>query len=66
LVLYDLLGLNPDFRPRFVQRFAELGEATVAALRDYGAAVREGRFPTTAQSYDDPVDPAAAAAAVLQ
>ena len=32
LVLYDLLGLNPGFTPKFLKRFASLAETVVGAL----------------------------------
>ena len=54
LVLYDMLGLNPDFTPKFLKRFADLGDATRAALRRYRSEVREGHFPTEAHAYHDP------------
>ncbi len=46
LVCYDLLGLETELKPRFVRRFAELGQATVAAARDYVQDVRAGVFPS--------------------
>ena len=54
LVLYDLLGLNPDFKPKFLKRFAELGAATLAALAAYKGEVRDGSFPAPAHCYHDP------------
>ena len=45
LVTEDLLGLFPDFTPRFVKRYAELGEATARAAAAYAEDVRERRFP---------------------
>ena len=45
LVTEDLLGLFPDFTPRFVKRYAELGEATSEAAAAYAEDVRERRFP---------------------
>jgi 3-methyl-2-oxobutanoate hydroxymethyltransferase len=45
LVLPDMLGLNADFRPRFLRRFGELGERTDAALRDYVRTVKEREYP---------------------
>ncbi len=52
LVCYDMLGLDPSFQPRFVKRFAELGESTRAAASSYVAEVRGGAFPTAAQSFE--------------
>src|SRR6266576_5613250 len=37
LVLHDMLGLNDRFNPKFLKRFAELGEAVRNAVRAYGA-----------------------------
>jgi 3-methyl-2-oxobutanoate hydroxymethyltransferase len=52
LVLHDMLGLNRDFAPRFLKRYAELGDAVVAAASAYAADVRGGRFPDAAHSFD--------------
>ncbi len=52
LVIQDLLGLGGDFNPRFVRRFAQLGDAVVDAVRDYGQAVRGGTFPSAEETYD--------------
>jgi len=47
LVIYDLLGLNPDFRPSFVKVYADgYGHVTEAARR-YVEEVRQGAFPTS-------------------
>lgn len=51
LVGPDLLGLSSEFRPRFLKRFAELGEATRVAYRSYAKEVREGRFPGPEHSF---------------
>ncbi|HEX6937829.1 MAG TPA: 3-methyl-2-oxobutanoate hydroxymethyltransferase [Longimicrobiales bacterium] len=45
LVLPDMLGLNEGFRPRFLRRFAELGDAARAGIAEYVAAVRRGEYP---------------------
>lgn len=46
LVCYDLLGMYRDMKPpKFVKRFAEIGEAVVGAARAYVSEVREGTFP---------------------
>jgi 3-methyl-2-oxobutanoate hydroxymethyltransferase len=45
LVGYDMLGLTPDLRPKFVKRFAELYAEGVAAARRYADEVRAGTFP---------------------
>jgi 3-methyl-2-oxobutanoate hydroxymethyltransferase len=40
--------------PRFVRRYAELGKAAAEALERFVDDVRAGRFPSPAESYDDP------------
>lgn len=51
LVTHDLLGLTPDFRPRFVRRYAELGGVLEEALGRFVADVRDGAFPDAAESW---------------
>ena len=45
LVFHDILGLQDRIRPRFVKRYAELGESIKQALAAFGQEVREGVFP---------------------
>lgn len=52
LVLYDALGLNPGFQPRFLKRFAELGESARTGVDAYIREVRDGRFPDSEHSFD--------------
>jgi 3-methyl-2-oxobutanoate hydroxymethyltransferase len=52
LVLPDMLGLNEDFRPRFLRRFAELGAAARAGLKDYADAVRSGAWPDAEHTFE--------------
>ena len=54
LVFHDLLGLEDRLSPRFVRRYAELGHEARRALSAFAADVREGRFPSSEESYDDP------------
>lgn len=51
LVCYDMLGLFKDFKPRFVKRFGELGQAVVEATRHYVAEVQGGTFPGPEHSF---------------
>jgi 3-methyl-2-oxobutanoate hydroxymethyltransferase len=45
LVYHDALGLFDRFTPKFVRRFAELGEASRQAVELYCAEVRRTTFP---------------------
>ncbi len=52
LVTPDLLHLQPDHRaPRFVRRYAHLGEAITAACRQYVDDVLSGAFPGANETY---------------
>lgn len=51
LVTPDLLGLFEGFRPKFVRRYADLGEPIRQAARDYVADVQAGRFPSPGESF---------------
>ena len=51
LVTPDLLGLFEGFRPKFVRRYADLGEPIRKAARDYVADVQAGQFPGPGESF---------------
>jgi 3-methyl-2-oxobutanoate hydroxymethyltransferase len=51
LVVYDMLGLTEEFKPRFVRRYAELAEMMRTAFRQYIQDVKSERFPTKKESY---------------
>lgn len=52
LVMHDLLGLDPSWKPRFVRQYAELGTQAQAAFAAYAADVRAGRFPSSDESFE--------------
>ncbi len=51
LVSHDMLGLYTRFHPRFVRRYAQLGENMLGAFRHYVEDVRQGAFPNQDESY---------------
>ena len=51
LVLHDLLGLNPDFKPRFVRRFVDGARMVRTGVAKYAAATRSGKFPAGKESF---------------
>ncbi len=51
LVVHDMLGLTIGPTAKFVRRFAELGEATVAAAVAFREAVERGEYPDPEHSY---------------
>ena len=51
LVLQDLLGMNPDFEPRFVRRYLDGFALLKGALDTFASDVRQGAFPSAKESY---------------
>jgi 3-methyl-2-oxobutanoate hydroxymethyltransferase len=51
LVIDDILGTFNDFQPRFVKRYAELGEQISSAAARYATDVRTRAFPTDAHVF---------------
>ena len=51
LVYQDMLGLFSDFTPKFVKRFANIGEQMTKAFADYDAAVKDGSFPAPEHTF---------------
>ncbi|BCA88921.1 MULTISPECIES: 3-methyl-2-oxobutanoate hydroxymethyltransferase [Adlercreutzia] len=54
LVNQDMLGMFHDFTPKFVRRFAEVGDVMLEAYRAYDAAVKDGSFPAAEHTYAAP------------
>ena len=50
-VFHDMLGLDPDFRPRHSGKYADLAPVIQDALERYSVDVKAGTFPTDAQSF---------------
>ena len=46
-----MLGITKDFSPRFLRRYADLGESIDAAVKGYIGDVRAGDFPNEEESY---------------
>ena len=51
LVFHDLLGLGEAPLPRFVERYASLGDLAVEAVARYAGDVRARRFPQERHTY---------------
>ncbi len=51
LVYQDMLGMFSDFTPKFVKRFANVGEVMKAAFGEYCKEVQEGAFPAKEHEY---------------
>lgn len=46
-----MLGLNRDFQPKFLRRFAEIGEQAETGIREYVRAVKEGEYPADEHTF---------------
>jgi 3-methyl-2-oxobutanoate hydroxymethyltransferase len=51
LVLTDLLGMDDAFVPKFVKRYAELGQSVTGAVSAYVGEVKARTFPDDAHSF---------------
>jgi 3-methyl-2-oxobutanoate hydroxymethyltransferase len=57
LVLHDMLGISGEGpQPRFVKRYAEIGELMAAAVAEYAEEVRAHRYPGPEHTYSIPED----------
>ncbi len=52
LVWHDFLGLTPGRAPKYVKRYAQLGDEIVRAAREFAREVSEGAYPEAEHSYD--------------
>jgi len=52
LVWQDLLGLNEEFKPKFVRRYLNGAELLRSALDQYAESVRKGAFPSPEEGYE--------------
>jgi len=51
LVMHDMLGINQDFNPRFLRRYADLQGIITAAVENFIADVKSKDFPNPGESY---------------
>ncbi len=52
LVWHDFLGLTPGRAPKYVKRYAHLGDEIVRAAREFAREVSDGAYPGAGHSYD--------------
>ncbi|GAB4200145.1 MAG: 3-methyl-2-oxobutanoate hydroxymethyltransferase [Thermoflexibacter sp.] len=51
LVLHDMLGINQEFKPRFLRRYADLHTVMSEAISNYVKDVKAQDFPNESESY---------------
>jgi 3-methyl-2-oxobutanoate hydroxymethyltransferase len=56
LVIHDMLGVYDRKAPKFVKKYAQIGEEILLALKEFRAEVQEGKFPAKDHCYPMPED----------
>lgn len=51
LVMHDMLGINTEFRPRFLRQYLNMHEQVTAAVQQYIHDVKTNDFPNDKESY---------------
>lgn len=51
LVIQDIMGMNPDFAPKFVRKYANLYDEMTSATKNYIADVKSQSFPSPSEQY---------------
>ena len=51
LVSHDMLGINKEFRPRFVRRYQELADLIHNAVAQYISDIKSNDFPNAKEMY---------------
>jgi 3-methyl-2-oxobutanoate hydroxymethyltransferase len=51
LVVHDMLGINNEFSPRFLRKYANLYDQMISAFQQYITDVRSGDFPNQSEQY---------------
>jgi 3-methyl-2-oxobutanoate hydroxymethyltransferase len=51
LVLHDMLGMNPDFKPKFLRQYANGYDLVSNAVNRFHEETRHGCFPSKSESY---------------
>ena len=52
LVLHDIIGLFTDFTPKYVKRYAHVGDEIRKAIQQYKQEVKKGIYPDKEHSFD--------------
>lgn len=51
LVMHDMLGINSEFKPRFLRTYLNMGEQVNTAVKKYISDVKSGDFPNEKEQY---------------
>lgn len=51
LVMHDMLGINTEFKPRFLRQYMDIHEQATKAVQQYVSDVKKRDFPNESESY---------------
>jgi len=51
LVMHDMLGINTEFKPRFLRQYLNIAEQTTEAVKKYISDVKKKDFPNESEQY---------------
>jgi len=51
LVMHDMLGINTEFKPRFLRQYLNMNEQITGAVKSYITVVNSGEFPNEKEQY---------------
>ena len=51
LVMHDMLGINTEFKPRFLRQYLKLHEKITKAIKQYITDVKSRDFPNEQEQY---------------
>jgi 3-methyl-2-oxobutanoate hydroxymethyltransferase len=51
LVMHDMLGINTEFKPRFLRQYLNLGEQVTGAVQQYIRDIKSSDFPNEKEQY---------------
>ena len=51
LVMHDMLGINTEFKPRFLRQYLNINEQATKAVQQYISDIKNGNFPNVNESY---------------
>ena len=51
LVMHDMLGINTEFKPKFLRQYLNIYEQAVSAIQSYVTDVRNNSFPNEKEQY---------------
>jgi 3-methyl-2-oxobutanoate hydroxymethyltransferase len=51
LVMHDMLGINTEFKPRFLRQYLNMHEQVTGAVKQYITDIKQREFPSDSESY---------------